>query len=218
MFYFDPQAGQETMGNPFDIGVIDLMLQIPGTDNRAWYDFMQPLFMDTASKNYSKMPVEYMFRNVPDIHEHDDHIAYTVAKMDAFGIEKAMIGVQHEISQEAVRRFPRSLLRQLARQPEQRHGRGARHRSSEGRARHSLRHRLPQRLCAAGAHRRRALVPHLRQVHRARSTLRLHGGRARGRASRWTRRRSSASTRCAGSSPSSSSSCVTALNLGPISR
>lgn len=91
---------------PTDVGVVDLMLQIPGQDNRAWYDFMQPLFMDEKSRNYQKMPVEYMFRNVPDIHETDDHVAYTVDKMDAFGIAKAMIGIGHETSQEAVRRHP----------------------------------------------------------------------------------------------------------------
>jgi predicted TIM-barrel fold metal-dependent hydrolase len=89
-----------------NIGVVDLMLQIPGQDNRAWYDFMQPLFMDARSRNYAKMPVEYMFRNVPDIHDTDDYIAYTVDKMDAFGIRKAMIGVQHETSREALRRYP----------------------------------------------------------------------------------------------------------------
>ncbi|MCB9683229.1 MAG: amidohydrolase family protein [Alphaproteobacteria bacterium] len=91
---------------PSDVGVIDLMLQIPGEDHRGWYDFMQPLFMDAASRNYAKMPVEYMFRNVPDIHETDDYIAYTVAKMDAVGIARAMIGVQHETSRQALRRFP----------------------------------------------------------------------------------------------------------------
>lgn len=91
---------------PTDIGVIDCMLQVPGTDSRDWYDFMQPLFLDEASRNYAKMPVEYMFKNVPDIADTDDHVAYTVAKMDAFGIAKAMIGVQHAVSVEALQRFP----------------------------------------------------------------------------------------------------------------
>jgi predicted TIM-barrel fold metal-dependent hydrolase len=91
---------------PNDIGVIDCMLQIPGQSSREWYDFMQPLFMDEQSKNYSKMPVEYMFRNVPDIGETDDTIAYTIDKMDAFGIDKAMIGVQHETSVQALKRYP----------------------------------------------------------------------------------------------------------------
>ena len=94
------------MGFPSDIGVIDLMLQIPGQDNRAWYDFMQPLFLDEQSRSYAKMPVEYLFKNVPDIGDTDDYVAYTIDKMDAHGIERAMIGVQHETSVEAIRRFP----------------------------------------------------------------------------------------------------------------
>ncbi|MCO4746275.1 MAG: amidohydrolase family protein [Proteobacteria bacterium] len=94
------------MAYPKDIGVIDCMLQIPGQSSREWYDFMQPLFMDEQSKNYSKMPVEYMFRNVPDISDTEDYVAYTVDKMDAFGIDKAMIGVQHETSVQALKRYP----------------------------------------------------------------------------------------------------------------
>jgi predicted TIM-barrel fold metal-dependent hydrolase len=91
---------------PKQLGVVDLMLQIPGQSNREWYDFMQPLFMDEQSRNYDKMPVEYMFKNIPDIGQRDDYIAYTLEKMDAFGIEKAMIGVQHEVSQRAVQQHP----------------------------------------------------------------------------------------------------------------
>ena len=92
---------------PFgNIGVIDLMMQIPGQDNRAWYDFMLPLFMDEASRNYAKMPAEHLFRNVPDIADTDDYVAYTVDKMDAFGIARAMVGVDHAAGREAVKRFP----------------------------------------------------------------------------------------------------------------
>ena len=94
------------MAFPGDIGVIDLMLQIPGENTREWYDFMQPLFMDEASRAFKDMPAEHLFRNVPDIGEHEDKVAYTLKKMDAFGIEKAMIGVQHDISQQAIRDHP----------------------------------------------------------------------------------------------------------------
>ena len=94
------------MAFPTDVGVVDLMLQIPGTDTRDWYDFMQPLFLDERSRSYDKMPVEYMFRNVPDIAEHDDFVAYTLQKMDRFGIAKAMVGVQHSLGAQAVREHP----------------------------------------------------------------------------------------------------------------
>lgn len=94
------------MSYPSDVGVIDLMMQIPGQDNRPWYEFMRPLFMDEASRNYSKMPAEHLFHHVPDIANHSDYVAYTVEKMDAFGIAKAMVGVNHPEGQEAIRRFP----------------------------------------------------------------------------------------------------------------
>jgi uncharacterized protein len=94
------------MSFPSDIGVIDLMLQIPGQSNRDWYDFMQPLFMDERSRNYEKMPVEYMFRNVPDLGAREDYVAYTLEKMDAHGIERAMIGVGHTSSEQALAAHP----------------------------------------------------------------------------------------------------------------
>lgn len=91
---------------PADVGVIDLMLQIPGDDTRAWYDFMQPLFLDEASRNYTKMPAEHLFKNVPDLRPGDDPVAFTVAQMDRFGLAKAMVGIQNELAKEAVRRYP----------------------------------------------------------------------------------------------------------------
>jgi predicted TIM-barrel fold metal-dependent hydrolase len=94
------------MSFPTDIGVIDLMLQIPGQSNRDWYDFMQPLFMDAQSRNYDKMPVEHLFRNVPDLGERDDYVAYTLEKMDTYGIERAMIGVGHGQSEAALAAHP----------------------------------------------------------------------------------------------------------------
>lgn len=94
------------MPMPPKIGVIDLMMQIPGIDQRPWYEFMRPLFMDEASRNYAKMPAEHLFRNVPDLGVQDDFYAYTVAKMDAFGIDKAMVGVNHPEGREAIRRYP----------------------------------------------------------------------------------------------------------------
>ncbi len=91
---------------PSDVGVIDLMLNIPGGDQRQWYDFMQPLFMDAASRNYRKMPAEHLFRNAPGALDHPDPVAWTVEHMDRFGIDKAMVGVSTELGRQAVTRFP----------------------------------------------------------------------------------------------------------------
>ena len=81
------------MSMPKDIGIIDLMLAIPGDDNTQFYEFMKPLLMDQQSREMFKMPAQYMFKDIPDTGKQDDYIAYTLDKMDEHGIEKAMIGV-----------------------------------------------------------------------------------------------------------------------------
>jgi hypothetical protein len=88
------------------IGVIDLMLNIPDPNDRSWYDFLKPLLLDEASRNFEKMPAEHLFRHIPEIAEQDDYVAWTVAQMDAFGIDKAMVGVVSPLNQEALKRFP----------------------------------------------------------------------------------------------------------------
>jgi len=93
---------------PTDIGVIDLMLNIPGADNRHWYEFMKPLFLDKDSRDVFDMPAEYMFKNIPDVGQQGDYVAYTVEQMDRFGIEKAMLGIGNPdgVNLAAIERFP----------------------------------------------------------------------------------------------------------------
>ena len=92
---------------PSDIDVVDTMLQVPGGDDRAWYDFMQPLFMDERSRNYAKMPAEHLFgKNIPELKPGDDPVAFTVGELDRFRISRALVGVQSAAGQEAVRRYP----------------------------------------------------------------------------------------------------------------
>jgi len=78
---------------PRDVPVIDLMMNIPGADNSRWYEFMKPLFLDEQSRRVFEMPVQYMFKDIPKTGHQDDYIAYTVAKMDAHNIERAMLGI-----------------------------------------------------------------------------------------------------------------------------
>ncbi|MDG1479065.1 MAG: amidohydrolase family protein [Myxococcota bacterium] len=96
------------MGMPADVPVIDLMMNIPGSDNRSWYEFMMPMFLDEDSRNFSKIPVEYMFRNVPDAGRQDDYIAYTVQLMDQHNIGSAMLGIDGPAgtNADAIRRYP----------------------------------------------------------------------------------------------------------------
>lgn len=96
---------------PAERRAVDLMLQIPGEDMRGWYRFMRPLLMDEQSRNFEKMPAEYLFRDIPDAGAREDFIAYTVELMDRHGIAMAMLGVdpddpQRNPSQEAIARHP----------------------------------------------------------------------------------------------------------------
>ncbi len=96
------------MGMPRDIQAIDLMLNIPGEDQSAWYEFMKPLLLDEESRTVFKMPAQYLFKHIPEIAKQDDYIAYTVAEMDKWGIGRAMLSVGDDkpIPVEAIRRFP----------------------------------------------------------------------------------------------------------------
>jgi predicted TIM-barrel fold metal-dependent hydrolase len=88
--------------------IIDLMLQIPGDDQRGWYDFMRPLLLDAESRERFEMPAQYLFKNLPDVGPQTDYAAYTVAQMDKHGVTQAMIGVDdgNAVSADAIARFP----------------------------------------------------------------------------------------------------------------
>lgn len=96
------------MAMPQGIGVIDLMMNIPGADNSHWYDFMKPLLLDRESREQFSMPAQYMFKDIPKVEGKVDYIAWTVSQMDRFGIARAMLGIDdgNAVTQEALRRFP----------------------------------------------------------------------------------------------------------------
>ncbi len=96
------------MTMPQGIGIIDLMLNIPGEDNSAWYDFMKPLLLDAESREVFQMPAQYLFKDLPKTGRHDDYIAYTLSEMDKYGIERAMVGIDddNEVVKTAAARFP----------------------------------------------------------------------------------------------------------------
>lgn len=79
---------------PHEVGVIDLMLQIPEGSKRDWYRFLTANLRDTESLETYEFPVEYMFKDVPDDLPADADPVHTVlTEMDRFGIERAMIGL-----------------------------------------------------------------------------------------------------------------------------
>lgn len=96
------------MSFPAQQPVIDLMLSVPGEDNSGWYEFMKPLLLDEQSRAQFSMPAQYMFKDIPQAGQQDDYIAYTLAQMDQFNIQRAMIGIDdgNEVHLRALREHP----------------------------------------------------------------------------------------------------------------
>ena len=79
------------MTMPSGVGIIDLMLGIPNGHEEDWYEILKPQLRE-ESKDY-EFPVQYMFKEVPHLPEDVDHVTETLKLMDRHGIEKAMVGV-----------------------------------------------------------------------------------------------------------------------------
>jgi uncharacterized protein len=81
------------MAMPTDVGVIDLMLQIPERPRRDAYRFLEANLRDAESLEQFDFPVEYIFRNVPEeLSEDADPVDVVLREMDRYGIERAMLG------------------------------------------------------------------------------------------------------------------------------
>ena len=108
------------MGMPTDVGVVDLMLGIPEPGHKErWYDFLKPSLRDTGSQSM-KFPAEYMFKDVPEDPTDGDMIAFTIDQMDAYGIDKALIGFggeQKGIQFEALAKHPDRFLASVSVDP-----------------------------------------------------------------------------------------------------
>ncbi len=76
---------------PSDLKAVDLMMNIPDGDPAGWYEFIKPLLLDEESRKVFKMPAQYLFKNIPEIDEQDDYVAYALGEMDKWGIERAML-------------------------------------------------------------------------------------------------------------------------------
>ena len=101
------------MPMPKDIGVIDLMVGIPSPgETSGMYDFLKPLLMDEQSRRMFSMPAQYMFKDIPDTGGAEDKVAWTVDKMDEFGVAKAMTGISAERQDRiaAISRYPERFL------------------------------------------------------------------------------------------------------------
>jgi len=83
------------MAMPSDVGIIDTMIGFPHPDMKEVYRFITNQTKDTQSKEEFAFPAEYMFKNVPEkeLTGTSDPIGVTLREMDAWGIERGMIGV-----------------------------------------------------------------------------------------------------------------------------
>ena len=107
------------MTMPTDIPIIDLMLGLPSEEAKRSYDFMRPLFRDKQSLESFDFPVEYMFKDVPTFSNLGDRIKYTLEQMDAFNIERALIGVSltDEVAKTAMRQHPDRFIASCSTEP-----------------------------------------------------------------------------------------------------
>ena len=107
------------MPMPTDIPIIDLMLGLPSEEAKRTYDFMRPLFKDKPSLESFDFPVEYMFKDVPTFSKLGDRITYTLEQMDAFNIERALIGISltDEAAKTALRQHPDRFIASCGTEP-----------------------------------------------------------------------------------------------------
>ena len=109
------------MAMPRDVGIIDLMLGIPGPDGRRRTEFLLPLLRDRESLESFEHPAEYLFKDLPRIGGGDDAIKVTLEQMDRYGIERALVGIEadDETGPLALRRHPDRFLGSCAVDPNQ---------------------------------------------------------------------------------------------------
>jgi predicted TIM-barrel fold metal-dependent hydrolase len=95
------------MAMPPGIGIIDTMLDLPFDDLKRVYEFLAPQLRDRDSQEEFDFPVEYMFKDVPKAAQGiDDPVAHTLALMDHYGIDVAMIGAGGERGARALGEHP----------------------------------------------------------------------------------------------------------------
>ena len=93
------------MSMPLDIGVIDTMVGFPV--GFEIYDFIRKQAKDWDTRETFQFPVEYLFKGAPkELFGADDPVAVVLHEMDRFGIERAMIGCEGDVSQHALAAHP----------------------------------------------------------------------------------------------------------------
>jgi predicted TIM-barrel fold metal-dependent hydrolase len=108
------------MSMPAGIGIVDLGTGFPHSsvaEKKATYDFFRANLKDRQSLEEMEFPAEYMFKNVPDlVPEGTDVVAWTLGKMDEFGIAVGMAGLSAN-GIEARRRHPDRIVLHMSVNP-----------------------------------------------------------------------------------------------------
>lgn len=87
---------------------VDTLIGFPTDSTQLYSSMRERLLRDEGSKAMS-MPAEYMFHDVPDVHDDlDSPVALTLAEMDRFGIEVGLIslGANTEAAERALTEHP----------------------------------------------------------------------------------------------------------------
>ena len=97
------------MAMPTDVAIIDTLIGFPSTDRKAVYKFLSPALRDAESQEDFKMPAQYMFKDIPaEIGEGVDPVAVTLHNMDTYGVARGMVNVGRD-DREAPRRAVKDL-------------------------------------------------------------------------------------------------------------
>jgi uncharacterized protein len=108
------------MGMPAGIGIVDTFFDLPPENRTSWVGDFSALFRDRESKT-GALPhaAGFLFKDPPKVTRSGDAIGDTLRAMDRFGIEKALIRVNDDLSAEAVTRYRDRFLGQLYIDPNQ---------------------------------------------------------------------------------------------------
>jgi predicted TIM-barrel fold metal-dependent hydrolase len=105
-----------------EIGAIDTMIGFPHVDLRGSYREMLGQIRDQQTHEEFEMPVEYMFKGVPEKGYGEsgdrDPVLYTLSEMDRWGVDVGLVSVgKGDAADAAVARFPDRFVASFAPNP-----------------------------------------------------------------------------------------------------
>jgi predicted TIM-barrel fold metal-dependent hydrolase len=105
-----------------EIGAIDTMIGFPHVDLRGSYREMLGQIRDQQTHEEFEMPVEYMFKGVPEKGYGEsgdrDPVLYTLSEMDRWGVDVGLVSVgKGDAADVAVARFPERFVGSFAPNP-----------------------------------------------------------------------------------------------------